>query len=196
MTTDNDMIRRGDVLDAMCKGPRTVQERIDAIRSITAQPDPRDEVKPHLRLSIARKIGMYGAAYDGPYDARAYTYEHQPGNEPAWNIGKAASNAAKDTAGDYIDGGLSLLRHLSDEGFGVFALNKHDALDVQPDPRDAQIAALVEAAQDYVNRSEEYQIISTDRGGSHGPKGKAFIAVGNAYNAMVAALAAVKGGDA
>ena len=44
MTTDNDMIRRGDVLDAMCKGPRTVQERINAIRAITAQPDPRDEV--------------------------------------------------------------------------------------------------------------------------------------------------------
>ena len=43
MTNDNDLIRRGDVLDAMCKGPRTVQERIDIIRVIPAvaasQPD-------------------------------------------------------------------------------------------------------------------------------------------------------------
>lgn len=44
MTHDNDLIRRGDVLDAMCKGPRTVQERIDAIRAIAVHPDPRDEV--------------------------------------------------------------------------------------------------------------------------------------------------------
>lgn len=38
MSADNDLIRRGDVLDAMCKGPRTVQERIDAIRAL-ATPD-------------------------------------------------------------------------------------------------------------------------------------------------------------
>ena len=48
MSADNDLIRRGDVLDAMCKGPRTVQERIDAIRVIIAQPDPRDEVIARL----------------------------------------------------------------------------------------------------------------------------------------------------
>jgi len=34
--SDDDMIRRGDALDAMCKGPRTVQERIDAIRALPA----------------------------------------------------------------------------------------------------------------------------------------------------------------
>jgi len=36
MTHDNDLIRRGAVLDAMCKGPRTVQDRIDIIRAIPA----------------------------------------------------------------------------------------------------------------------------------------------------------------
>ena len=86
-----------------------------------------------VRLSIERKIGMYGAAYDGPQDARAYTYEHTPSNQHAWCIGEAASNTAKDRAGDYIDVGLSLLRHLSEQGFGVFSLNKNDALEPQPD---------------------------------------------------------------
>lgn len=57
--SDNDLIRRGDVLDAMCKGPRTVQERIDAIRAIIAQPDPRDEVIAtlvHALEIIARAV--------------------------------------------------------------------------------------------------------------------------------------------
>lgn len=70
---------------------------------------------------------MYGSAYDGPFDARAYTYDHLPGNDPAWAIGRAASNALKEPAGDYIDRGLGLLRHLQDAGFGVFALNDNDA---------------------------------------------------------------------
>ncbi|MBJ2150651.1 hypothetical protein [Paracoccus sp. IB05] len=85
-----------------------------------------------LRLSIERKIGMYGAAYDGPQDARAYTYQHQPGNQPAWKIGQAASAAAQDRAGDYIDKGLGLLRHLQDAGFGVFSLVKDEAATPAP----------------------------------------------------------------
>ena len=58
MTHDNDLIRRGDVLDAMCKGPRTVQERIDAIRSITAQPDPRDEVIEGLTEALRELLQL------------------------------------------------------------------------------------------------------------------------------------------
>ena len=61
-----------------------------------------------------------------------------------------------------------------------------------PDPRDEVIAALVAAAEAYVSRNEEYHTIPRDRGGSHGPLGKAFIAVGDAYIAMCAALAAAK----
>lgn len=75
-----------------------------------------------LRLSIERKLGMYGAAFDGPNDARAYTYKHQPGNGPAWRIGEAMSKAAKDRTGDYIDAGLALLRHLEEQGFEIFEL--------------------------------------------------------------------------
>lgn len=59
MTTDNDLIRRGDVLDAICKGPRTVQERIDAIRSITAQPEPRDDVIA-ARVTDAAILEIWG----------------------------------------------------------------------------------------------------------------------------------------
>jgi hypothetical protein len=39
--SDDDLIRRGDALDAMLTGPRTVQERIDLIRALPAvQPAP------------------------------------------------------------------------------------------------------------------------------------------------------------
>ena len=88
-----------------------------------------------LRLSVHRMMGMYGAAYDGPKDARAYTFKHQPGNQSAWQMGKAASAAAKEPGGDYIDGGLALLRHLEAEGFGVFVLVKDEPL--EPHPLDA-----------------------------------------------------------
>jgi hypothetical protein len=57
--SDNDMIRRGDVLDAMCKGPRTVQERIDAIRSIEPQPDPRDQMIA-ARVTDAAILEIWG----------------------------------------------------------------------------------------------------------------------------------------
>ena len=65
MSADNDLIRRGDVLDAMCKGPRTVQERIDAIRVIIAQPDPRDEVIAKLVEALKRyKSGARRVPFD------------------------------------------------------------------------------------------------------------------------------------
>lgn len=94
---------------------------------------------PALRLSIERKIGMYGSAYDGPLDARAYTYQHQPANQPAWKLGRAVSQATSDPAGDYIDAGLALLRRLEDEGFGVFALVADEVLAPEPHPDDLAV---------------------------------------------------------
>lgn len=86
-----------------------------------------------LSLTIERKIGMSGAAYDGPTTARAYTYKHQPNNLAAWRIGEAASEAAKDNrAGDYIDRGLILLKHLEQAGFGVFALVENEPVASPP----------------------------------------------------------------
>lgn len=49
-----------------------------------------------------------------------YTYDKQPGNVETWRLGEACSQAAKDSAGDYIDRGLSLLHRLAEKGFGVF----------------------------------------------------------------------------
>ncbi len=69
-----------------------------------------------------------------------------------------------------------------------------------PDPRDAQIAALVEAAQDYVNRIEQlerelsygsfYKEKTIDQLMFRADEAEARVA------ALCAALAAVKGGDA
>jgi hypothetical protein len=68
------------------------------------------------------KLGAYGSAFDGPEDRRAYTYTDQPANLAAWKLGNAAARVA--AGGDPIDRGLSLLKELEAEGFGVFELVK------------------------------------------------------------------------
>jgi len=68
------------------------------------------------------QIGAVGCAYDPPNTYRAFTYDHQPGNGLAWSLGQAALTAAGATAGDNIDRGLSLLKALEAQGFGVFQL--------------------------------------------------------------------------
>lgn len=45
-------------------------------------------------------------------------------NVLAWRLGEAAHATMRDTAGDLIDRGLSLLKHLRDEGFGVVELGE------------------------------------------------------------------------
>jgi hypothetical protein len=70
------------------------------------------------------EIGNRGAAYD-PRDAkRAFTYDHQPGNIDASKLGRATVVASLASAGDSIDRGLSLLKALQAEGFGVFQVGQ------------------------------------------------------------------------
>lgn len=44
-------------------------------------------------------------------------------NVLAWRLGEAVHATMRDTAGDLIDRGLSLLKHLRDTGFGVVELS-------------------------------------------------------------------------
>lgn len=112
-----------------------LEEIIDGMREAAPKAGPTPGAQPvaALRLSVERKIGMYGSAFDGLKDARAYTYDHQPSNVPAWQIGKAAAHAARDRRGDYIDAGLALLRHLQDAGFGIFALISNEPTSPAPE---------------------------------------------------------------
>jgi hypothetical protein len=74
------------------------------------------------------------------------------------------------------------------------AMNQHGAKqDAVLAAAEARVAVLEGAVQAYIDRSEEYQLIATDRGGTHGTKGKAFIAVGDAFASLRATL---KGGAA
>lgn len=66
------------------------------------------------------KLGIYGKAFDSPQTRRAYTYREQPDNIGAYKLGRAVLRAA--SGGDSIDYGLSLLKQLQAEGFGVFEL--------------------------------------------------------------------------
>lgn len=65
-------------------------------------------------------VGARGSAYDLPDTARAYTYNHQPGNLIASKLGRVSR--ADRSGGDDIDYGLAFLRQLQEEGFGVFQL--------------------------------------------------------------------------
>lgn len=75
------------------------------------------------------QIGNYGAAYDSPGTKRAYTYDHQPGNIDASKLGRATDIAAVASAGDSIDRGLSLLKALQENGFGVFQVGQPQSID-------------------------------------------------------------------
>lgn len=79
-----------------------------------------------VSLQLDRKVGMYGSAYDPPGPCRAYTYEHQPSNLPAYSLGQAHAAAAAMSAGDNIDRGLGLLKALEEQGFGVFEIERED----------------------------------------------------------------------
>jgi len=82
---------------------------------------------PTKRVEIQScRLGSYGKAYDGPLVCRAYTSSDQPGNGPAWKLGKAVNAANQMAYGDEIDRGLNLLRALFNEGFGVFELPKKE----------------------------------------------------------------------
>lgn len=67
-------------------------------------------------------IGAQGSAFDAPYVRRAFTYADQPGNLVAYKLGRATHAAAAAQGGDWIDAGLSLLKSLQAEGFGVFQI--------------------------------------------------------------------------
>lgn len=51
---------------------------------------------------------------------RIFTFKDQPENLDAWAIGEARHNSK--AGGDFIDGGLSLLKELQDRGYGIFKL--------------------------------------------------------------------------
>lgn len=79
-------------------------------------------VAPSALAGKAYEIGIYGKAYDLPSKRRAYTYAEQPDNLTAYKLAKALVAAGRDSYGDGIDQGLSLLNRLQEAGFGVFEL--------------------------------------------------------------------------
>lgn len=86
------------------------------------QPEAQEPV-----LWSVLQIGNAGAAYDPKGARRAFTYADQPGNIVASNLGRAANEASKASAGDSIDRGLSLLKSLQESGFGVFQIGEYAA---------------------------------------------------------------------
>lgn len=121
--------RTGLVTDAAglmaLQGYDAVLSSLDA--AIVAAPkDPRQAFeeyhlgKPFAAPAPTIKLGIYGKAFDSPQTRRAYTYGEQPDNVAANKLGRAVLRAA--SGGDGIDYGLSLLKHLQVEGFGVFEL--------------------------------------------------------------------------
>lgn len=95
--------------------------RGDAIDyTMGVDPGRDDRHAEALTITLDRKLGGTGAAYDPPGPQRAYTYQHQPHNGPAYNLGCAVAAATFERSGDTIDVGLRLLKELQTRGFGVF----------------------------------------------------------------------------
>ena len=92
---------------------------------------------------VACLVGIKGSAFDSPKTKRAYTYAEQPGNIAASKLGRAFAVAALQSAGDSIDHGLTLLKELQKEGFGVFEVV---AEYTAPQPQHKQGAAAIDAA--------------------------------------------------
>jgi hypothetical protein len=75
--SDTDLIRRGDALDAMLTGPRTVQERIDLIRALpAAQPAPDAETIRQLRAELQSVLEREAVTH-ARNDARVEALEAQ-----------------------------------------------------------------------------------------------------------------------
>lgn len=109
---------------------------------------------------VAIKLGSYGAAFDGPCTKRAYTYEHQPGNVVALKLGRAAAQASFERGGDFIDFGLSLLRALAEEGFGVFDMGAEffDPAPPAPSVPEGWGAGVRAVAQFIDKKAEQYAL--------------------------------------
>lgn len=100
---------------------------IDAVLSALTAAEERGRMEERercakLELTLTRTLGALGAAFDPPGPHRAYTYEHQPHNGPAYNLGCAVAAAKNMPAGDEIDVGLALLKAMQARGFGVFEI--------------------------------------------------------------------------
>ena len=90
------------------------QKARDAVREALAK---QEQGEP-----VACLVGTKGSAFDSPKTKRAYTYTEQPNNIVAYKLGRACTAASSNLGGDAIDAGLSLLKELQAEGFGVFDL--------------------------------------------------------------------------
>lgn len=91
--------------------------RVAKVRNL---PAPTITAQPPAVAVPTIKLSLYGRAFDTPKTRRAYTYREQPDNIGAYKLGRAVLRAA--SGGDSIDYGLSLLKQLQAEGFGVFEL--------------------------------------------------------------------------
>lgn len=106
-----------------------VAARIESALAAGAEPSGPDE-RDELKQSGVLKLGIYGKAYDLPGTYRAYTYSDQPHNNDAHKLGRASLKVGAHS--DLIDIGLSLLKALQDEGFGVFEIA---ALEPKPEAK-------------------------------------------------------------
>lgn len=87
-----------------------------------------DTVVQHLtaqQVKAPSHIPLGETIYTSPGEEVCFCYTRgQPGNVDASRLGEACRRAAEKPGGDYIDGGLSLLKELEAQGYGVFRFTK------------------------------------------------------------------------
>ena len=80
---------------------------------------------PPASLALPADYALGETIYTPPSEEVRFCYSRgQPNNINASRLGEACRRAAEKPGGDYIDGGLSLLKELEARGYGVFRFAK------------------------------------------------------------------------
>jgi hypothetical protein len=102
-----------------------------------------DRLPPASAAVVPEGLRLGETIYTPPGEEVRFCYTRgQPDNLNAWRLGEACRRASESPGGDYIDGGLSLLKELESRGYGVFRFVKDAAAPTPPataqeDGRDA-----------------------------------------------------------
>ena len=129
--TPNDNEKAAAVLERV----RSEYERSDAVGSrvkvealetaIQALRTQAPSAEPVATVTVPAHMKLGETMFTPPDEEVRFCYSRgQPDNVNAWRIGEACQQAAKASAGDYIDRGLVLLKMLEADGYGIFRFVK------------------------------------------------------------------------
>jgi hypothetical protein len=113
-----------------------------------------------VAFTVPRDIRLGETIYTPPGEEVRFCYTRgQPDNVNAWRLGEACRRASENPGGDYIDGGLSLLKELEARGYGVFRFVKDTAPQASAQANAEDVALVDEVMRGWPKFREAWQRI-------------------------------------